>query len=88
MKTMKLNHIASLFLVSLTLFSCNSNDDVNVFDELEGSGIPITADIDCCSAEEALQVYKFLQTVKIVPELSTEHLSAAFRKTGDVVKIT
>ncbi|MBR4898885.1 MAG: hypothetical protein IKZ48_08885 [Prevotella sp.] len=27
--------------------------------------------MDCCSAEEALQVYNFLKTVKIIPELST-----------------
>lgn len=72
MKTLKLSNVASLFLASLTLFSCNSNDDGIDFAELEGSGITITDDVDCCSAEEALQVYKFLQTVTIIPELSTE----------------
>ena len=58
-----------LFVVALT--ACNSNDD-GVQAGIEIPGITITDDIDCCSAEEALQVYKFLQTVKIVPELSTE----------------
>ena len=53
----------------LTLYSCNSNDDITN-NGLEGTGITITDDVDCCSAEEALQVYKFLQTVKIIPELS------------------
>ncbi len=67
---MKLKVLA-LFLAAVTLglSSCNSNDDENgiVID-----GITITDDVDCCSAEEALQVYKFLQTVKIIPELSIE----------------
>ena len=74
-----------LFLATTTLglVSCNSNDDENgiVID-----GITITDDVDCCSAEEALQVYKFLQTVKIIPELSTEvdgkYNVFAYSKTG------
>ena len=49
--------------------SCNSNDDDGTPD-IEIPGITFDGDIDCCSAEEALQVYKFLQTVKILPELS------------------
>jgi len=60
-----------LILAVAALTSCNSNDD-GVQAGIEIPGITITDDIDCCSAEEALQVYKFLQTVKIVPELSTE----------------
>ncbi len=52
------------------LTSCNSNDDGGV-QSIEIPGITFDGDIDCCSAEEALQVYKFLQTVRIVPELST-----------------
>ena len=60
-----------LVLVVAALTACNSNDD-GVQAGIEIPGITITDDIDCCSAEEALQVYKFLQTVKIVPELSTE----------------
>ncbi len=60
-----------LTIASLGLFSCNSNDDAFGNIDIEGTGITITDDVDCCSAEEALQVYKFLQTVKIIPELST-----------------
>lgn len=64
----------SFFLVlavlsGTALTSCNSNDD-NVDAGIEIPGITITDDVDCCSAEEALQVYRFLQTVKIIPELS------------------
>ena len=59
---------AAVVLVGLT--SCNSNDDFGS-QAIEIPGITIDGDIDCCSAEEALQVYKFLQTVKIIPELST-----------------
>ena len=55
-------------LVLTALSSCNSNDDVA---DIAIDGITITDDVDCCSAEEALQVYNFLQTVKIIPELST-----------------
>ena len=69
----------------LTLASCNSNDD-EVNNGIEIPGITITGDVDCCSAEEALQVYKFLQTVKIVPELSTvvdgKYNVFAYTKTG------
>ena len=36
------------------------------------AGITITDDADCCSAEEALNTYNFLQTVQLVPELTTE----------------
>ena len=57
-------------LLGTTVTSCNSNDD-GVQAGIEIPGITITDDVDCCSAEEALQVYRFLQTVKIVPELST-----------------
>ena len=52
------------------LSSCNSNDDAGVA-SIEIPGVTIDGDVDCCSAEEALQVYKFLQTVRILPELST-----------------
>lgn len=57
-------------LLGTVITSCNSNDDFGS-QEIEIPGITIDGDIDCCSAEEALQVYKFLQTVKIIPELST-----------------
>ena len=66
-KVMRL-FFAAAVLVGLT--SCNSNDDFGS-QAIEIPGITIDGDIDCCSAEEALQVYKFLQTVKIIPELST-----------------
>lgn len=72
-----------LFVATFGLVSCNSNDDENgiVID-----GIDLREDVDCCSAEEALQVYKFLQTVKIVPELSTtvdgKYNVFAYTKTG------
>ena len=81
--------VLSLFLAvtTLGLVSCNSNDDENgiVID-----GIDLTSDVDCCSAEEALQVYNFLQTVKIIPELSTEvdgkYNVFAYTKTGKLHK--
>ena len=72
-------------LLGTTVTSCNSNDD-GVQAGIEIPGITITDDIDCCSAEEALQVYRFLQTVKIVPELSTvidgKYNVFAYTKTG------
>lgn len=58
-------------LAGIAATSCNSNDDVDN-QAIEIPGITIDGDVDCCSAEEALQVYKFLQTVSIIPELSTE----------------
>ena len=57
-------------LLGTTMTSCNSNDDFGT-QTIEIPGVTIDGDIDCCSAEEALQVYRFLQTVKIIPELST-----------------
>ena len=57
-------------LLGTATTSCNSNDDVEN-QAIEIPGITIDGDVDCCSAEEALQVYKFLQTVYIIPELST-----------------
>ena len=60
--------LAATVLVGLA--SCNSNDDFGS-QAIEIPGVTIDGDVDCCSAEEALQVYKFLQTVKIIPELST-----------------
>ena len=71
--------------VLVGLASCNSNDDFGS-QAIEIPGITIDGDIDCCSAEEALQVYKFLQTVKIIPELSTvidgQYNVFAYSKTG------
>lgn len=65
--------VLGLFLVATAaagLASCNSNDDAGA-QSIEIPGVTIEGDVDCCSAEEALQVYKFLQTVRIIPELST-----------------
>ena len=80
-------NVKGLFLAifAIALTACNSNDD-GVLAGIEIPGITITDDIDCCSAEEALQVYRFLQTVKIVPELTTEidgkYNVYAYTKTG------
>ena len=75
--------LAAAVLVGLT--SCNSNDDLGS-QEIEIPGVTIDGDVDCCSAEEALQVYHFLQTVKIIPELSTvvdgQYNVFAYSKTG------
>ncbi len=72
-------------VLGTVLGSCNSNDDLGK-QEIEIPGITIDGDIDCCSAEEALQVYNFLQTVKIIPELSTvvdgQYNVFAYSKTG------
>lgn len=58
-------------MVALGLVACNSNDDV-LDDGIEIPGITFDDDENCCVAEEALRIYKFLQTVKNVPELTTE----------------
>lgn len=68
-----MNRLSFLLLagiVALMPTSCNSNDDGGPA-SIEIPGVTIDGDVDCCSAEEALQVYKFLQTVKIIPSLST-----------------
>jgi hypothetical protein len=81
-KVMRL-FLAGIVLVGLS--SCNSNDDWGG-QAIDIPGITIDGDIDCCSAEEALQVYRFLQTVKIIPELSTvvdgQYNVFAYSKTG------
>ena len=81
-KVMRL-FFAAAVLVGLT--ACNSNDDFGS-QTIEIPGVTIDGDVDCCSAEEALQVYRFLQTVKIIPELSTvvdgQYNVFAYSKTG------
>lgn len=71
-------------VATLGLASCSSNDDEIA--DLSGSGITITDDVECCSAEEALLVYKFLLTVRNIPELSFEvdgkYKVLAYSKTG------
>lgn len=77
--------IGAVALFGAVLSSCNSNDDLGK-QEIEIPGVTFDGDIDCCSAEEALQVYKFIQTVKIIPDLSTEidgkYDVYAYSKTG------
>lgn len=69
---------------TLGFASCSSNDGDDI--DLSGTGITITDDSECCSAEEALLVYKFILTVKHVPELSFEvdgkYKVNAYTKTG------
>ena len=76
-----------LVLVVAALTACNSNDDFGT-QTIEIPGVTIDGDIDCCSAEEALQVYRFLQTVKIIPELSTvvddQYNIFAYSQTGSL----
>ena len=83
---MYMKKVLGLFLVLVAgLVSCNSNDDEN---GITIDGITITDDVDCCSAEEALQVYRFLQGVSIIPELSVEvdgkYNVYAYSKTGSL----
>ncbi|MBR6820317.1 MAG: FixH family protein [Bacteroidaceae bacterium] len=74
-----------MVVAAMALTSCNSNDDDGA-PQIEIPGVTFDGDVDCCSAEEALQVYKFLQTVKIIPELSTvvdgQYNVFAYSKTG------
>lgn len=85
MKIRKYFKIVAVALFGAVLSSCNSNDDLGKVD-IEIPGVTFDGDIDCCSAEEALQVYKFIQTVKIIPDLSTEidgkYNVYAYSKTG------
>ena len=70
MKKVTRLYFAAVVLIGLT--SCNSNDDLGT----QAIGIPgITideSDADCCSAEEALAVYNFLQTVKPIEGVELE----------------
>ena len=72
-------------LLGTVIASCNSNDDLGT-QEIEIPGITFDGDIDCCSAEEALQVFRFLETVKIIPQLSTvmddKYKVFAYSRTG------
>lgn len=81
-----INHALWAFSAAALLISCNDNDDAAT--GLEGSGITINGDVDCCSAEEAFQVYKFLQGVRNVPELTAEidgkYNIFAYTSTGDL----
>ena len=87
MKIRKTFKIVAVALFGAVLSSCNSNDDLGKVD-IEIPGVTFDGDIDCCSAEEALQVYKFIQTVKIIPDLQTEidgkYNVYAYSKTGSL----
>ena len=83
-KVMRL-FIAAAVLVGLT--SCNSNDDLGT-QAIEIPGITFDGDLECCSAEEALAVYNFLQTVKNIPELTLDvadkYQVAVYSPTGEL----
>ena len=58
--------------VLMGLASCNSNDDFGS-QAIQIPGITIDeSDADCCSADEALAVYNFLQTVKPIEGVELE----------------
>ncbi|MCQ2226827.1 MAG: FixH family protein [Bacteroidales bacterium] len=61
----------TLLLISLTfvLASCNDNDDV--IDDF-GQEILITDDVDCCSVDEARQVYEFIRKQKEITSLTQD----------------
>lgn len=83
-KVMRL-FIAAAVLVGL--ISCNSNDDLGT-QAIEIPGITFDGDLECCSAEEALAVYNFLQTVKNIPELTLDvadkYQVAVYSPTGEL----
>lgn len=85
MKTVRFLTMIAAVLIGAAQSSCNSNDDNGVQD-IEIPGVTFDGDIDCCSAEEALQVYKFLETVKIIPALTTtvdgQYNIFAYTRTG------
>ena len=79
-----------LFAGLLTgLTACNSNDD-GVEAGIEVPGVTLIPDVECCSAEEAFQVYKLIETLKVVPELTLEvdgrYIVYAYTKTGKFTK--
>ena len=69
MRIHKFSSLVLAVLLGTALTSCNSNDDLGT-QEIEIPGITLDGDLECCSAEEALAVYNFLQTVKLIPELT------------------
>lgn len=78
--------IGIIFLItSVLITSCNSNDDSGTLSSVT-QGIKVTNDSECCSAEEALRVYNFLQTVRPIPELTTvvdgKYTVTAYSKSG------
>ena len=85
----RINRLYPILLGALLIASadsCNSNDDLGSQD-ISIPGVTFDGDIDCCSAEEALQVFRFLETVNIIPELSTvvdgKYNVFAYSRTGN-----
>ena len=68
---MKKNVLFWVMMALVTFTSCNSNDDSGN-GEITIPGVTFNGDEECCLPEEALGVYKFLNTVKEIPELATE----------------
>lgn len=75
-----------LFMAAFGLYSCSSNDDGATDADTAGSNIVIDGDVECCTAEEARQVYNFVQGLKNIPELNTvidgTYNVFAYTKTG------
>ena len=72
-------------LLGTAITSCNSNDD-GLQAGIEIPGITIDGDADCCSAEEALNVYNYLSGLVEIPSLATEvegkYMVRVYTKTG------
>ena len=72
-------------LLGTAITSCNSNDD-GLQAGIEIPGITIDGDADCCSAEEALNVYNYLSGLVEIPSLATEvegkYMVQVYTKTG------
>lgn len=85
MRIHKFSSLVLAVLLGTALTSCNSNDDLGT-QEIEIPGITLDGDLECCSAEEALAVYNFLQTVKLIPELTLniadQYLVSVYSPTG------
>ena len=92
MKDMKASKFlkANKYLIVVLLFvaalsSCNSNDNEGE-QQIQLSGVTLDGDQECCSADEAILVRKFLYTVKPIPELSfavgDKYTVSVYSKTG------
>ena len=85
MRIHKFSSLVLAVLLGTALTSCNSNDDLGT-QEIEIPGVTLDGDLECCSAEEALAVYNFLQTVKLIPELTLnitdQYLVSVYSPTG------
>ena len=84
----KVTRLVFTAAVLMGLTACNSNDDLGG-QTIEIPGITVDAgDADCCSAEEALAVYNFLQTVKPIESLKqtidNQYVVQVYSKTGSL----